>query len=84
MENLDPPPPKSKMGKWRVFCPSRGFILDLGGDVGLLFHFILSKIVAEILVHQTLSANSPGTMFDVCERSVSLVPRRCCSHYTRY
>ena len=28
------------------FCPSRGFILDLGGDGGLLFHFILSKIVA--------------------------------------
>ena len=28
------------------FCPSRGFTLDLGGgDGGLLFHFILSKIV---------------------------------------
>ena len=35
------------MGKWHV--SSRGFILDLvggGGDGGLLFHFILSKIVA--------------------------------------
>ena len=30
------------------FCPSRAFILDLGGDGGLLFHFILSKIVAKL------------------------------------
>ena len=33
-----------------AFCPSRGFILDLGGggragDGGLLFHFIQSKVV---------------------------------------
>ena len=28
------------------FCPLRAFILDLGGDGGLLFHFILSKIVS--------------------------------------
>ena len=48
MENLDPPPPqKIKDGKMARFCPSRGFILDLGGgDGGLLFHFILSKIAA--------------------------------------
>ena len=46
MENLDPPPPKIKDRKMARFCPSRGFILDLGGDGGLLFHFILSKIVA--------------------------------------
>ena len=48
MENLDPtPPPQIKDGKMARFCPSRGFILDLGGgDKGLLFHFILSKIVA--------------------------------------
>ena len=46
MENLDPtPPPQIKDGKMARFCPSRGFILDLG-DGGLLFHFILSKIVA--------------------------------------
>ena len=50
MENLDPPPPpppKIKDGKIALFCPSRGFILDLsgGGMGGLLFHFILSKIV---------------------------------------
>jgi len=46
MENLDPPTPNQG---WEngAFCPSRGFILDLGGgDGGLLFHFILSKIVA--------------------------------------
>ena len=48
MENLDPPPPppQIKDGKIARFCPSRAFILDLGGDGGLLFHFILSKIVA--------------------------------------
>ena len=30
-----------------AICPSRGFILDLGagGDGGLLFHFIQSKVV---------------------------------------
>ena len=46
MENLDPPPPhKIKDGKMARFCPSRGLILHLGGgDGGLLFHFILSKI----------------------------------------
>ena len=42
--------PQIKDGKVARFCPSRGFILDLGGggggDGGLLFHFILSKIVA--------------------------------------
>ena len=44
-----PPPPKIKDGKWPVLA--FGFILDLGGggrgreDGGLLFYFILSKIV---------------------------------------
>ena len=42
--------PQIKDGKVARFCPSRGFILDLegggGGKGGLLFHFILSKIVA--------------------------------------
>ena len=46
MENLDPPSPQIKDRKMARFCPSRYFILDLGGDGGLLFHFILSKIVA--------------------------------------
>ena len=45
METLDPPLPQIKDGKMARFCPSRGYILDLGGDGGLLFHFILSKIV---------------------------------------
>ena len=34
MENLDPPPPslpKIKDEKTALFCPSRGFVLDLGG-----------------------------------------------------
>ena len=52
MENLGlPSPPQVKDGKMARFHPSRGFILDLGGggggDGGLLFHFILSKIVAQ-------------------------------------
>ena len=49
MENLDPPsppPPQIKDGKMARFFPSRAFILDLeGGDGGLLFNFILTKIV---------------------------------------
>ena len=51
MENLNPHSPQIKEGKMARFCPSRGFILDLGGeggggDGGSLFHFTLSKIVA--------------------------------------
>ena len=33
------------------------------------------------LVHQTLSANRSGTMFDVCEGLVPVLCR-CCSYYT--
>ena len=46
---IDPPPhpPKSKMGKWRVFALREALSLIGGrGDGCLLFHFILSKIVA--------------------------------------
>ena len=41
-----PPPPllKSRMGKWRVFA-LRAALSLIWGDGGLLFHFILSKIV---------------------------------------
>ena len=49
MENLDPPPPPPTPNQGLengAFFPLRDFILDLGGgDGGLLFHFILSKIV---------------------------------------
>ena len=34
------------------------------------------------LLHQALSANNSGAMFDVCKR-LATVPGRCCSHYTR-
>ena len=44
MGNLDSPFPQIKDGKMARFGPSRAFILDWG-DGGLLFHFILSKIV---------------------------------------
>ena len=48
-----PLPPKSRMGKWHVFliCPSRGFILDLGGywgNGGLMFHFILHEVSRKV------------------------------------
>ena len=47
MENLDLPSPPSQIkdGKMARFCPSRGFILDLGGGWAFAVHFILSKIV---------------------------------------
>ena len=48
MENLDPPPllPQIKDGKMVRSCPSRGFILDLGGSALLLIcaRSILDKI----------------------------------------
>ena len=50
MENVGPPSPQIMDGKMARFCPLRGFILDFGGgegrgDGGLLFNFILSRIV---------------------------------------
>ena len=63
-KNKTPPPPspKSRMGKWRVLSPSRGFILDLergGGDGGLLFNFIFSKIVVCYTAVLVSSRNAP-------------------------
>ena len=61
MENLDPPPPPpalppiSRMGKGRFFALRAASSLIWGGG-GLLFHFILPKIVASKGVF--LSANS--------------------------
>ena len=44
-----PPPPKKKDGKNCPFGLLRGFVLiDLARGWGLLFHSILSKIVADI------------------------------------
>ena len=45
-KTLTPHPPKSKMGKWRVFAIQAASPLIWGGDGRLLFHFILPKIVA--------------------------------------
>ena len=42
-KTLTPPPPESKMEKWRVFALRAASSLIWGGW-GLLFHFILSKI----------------------------------------
>ena len=44
MENLPPPPSKSRMGKWRVLALRAASSL-IWGDGGLLFHSILSKII---------------------------------------
>ena len=46
-KSLTPPPPKSKMEKWRAFALRAASSLfgGGGGGGGLLFHFILSKIV---------------------------------------
>ena len=42
MENLDPPPPPQiKDGKMVCFCPSCGFICDLGGmGFAVPFYFV--------------------------------------------
>ena len=45
MEQQTPIPPKSRMGKWHVFSLRAPSSL-IWGDGGLLFHLILSKIVA--------------------------------------
>ena len=45
MENLDHLPLPLPNQEWRVWL-LQGFILDFGGDGGLLFRFILSKIVS--------------------------------------
>ena len=64
-KTLTPPPPKSKMGKWRVLTFARlhpwfgGWGVG-GGDAGLLFHFILSKIV----VFKSLNNLSPSYLGD--------------------
>ena len=49
-----PPPPKSWMGKWRVLAFARLHPL-FEGDGGLLFHFILSKIVPLLTTVNALS-----------------------------
>ena len=41
MENLEPSSPQIKDGKMARFCPSRGFILDLGGwGFAVPFYFV--------------------------------------------
>ena len=59
MENLDPHPlpPKSRMGKWRVFALRAASSL-IWGDGGLLFHFILSKIVGVFNSIKALTAQA--------------------------
>ena len=59
MENLDPSPspPKSMMGKWRVFALRAASSL-IWGDGGLLFYFILSKIVEAALCIKLCSKSS--------------------------
>ena len=52
-----PLPPQSKMGKWRVFALRAASSLIWGrggGRWGLLFNFILSKIVSNLNVFEPL------------------------------
>ena len=76
MEILDLPSPQIKDGKMARFCPSRRFILDFGGGggggEGLLFHFILSKIVACI--------QTPPFLKRKWEREISFLKRGAAVH----
>ena len=55
MENLDPPPsPKIKDGKMARFCPSRGFILDLGG-MGFAVPFYFVQDCSKLRLHCRLA-----------------------------
>ena len=47
MENLDPPSPPNQGWENGAFLPFARLHPWFGGDGGLLFHFILSKIVAQ-------------------------------------
>ena len=69
MENLDPPPPppQIKDGKMARFCPSRGFILDLGGGWGFAvpFYFVqdCSQIGAVFIIKRPV-------MFELTDRRI--------------
>ena len=59
MENLDPPPPppQIKDGKMARFCPSRRFILDLGGwGFAVPFYFVqdCSQIAAAFIIKRSV------------------------------
>ena len=76
MENLDPPPPpplhpKSRVEKWRGFALRAASSLIWGGDGGLLFHFILSKIVAALHLHNNLLITDYGLRSLSCSVSRS-------------
>ena len=63
MENLDPPLPlQIKDGKMERFCPSCGFILDLGGKGICCSIFILSKIVVKLNFATPLDFKLPKSL----------------------
>ena len=68
-----PPHPQIKDGKMARFCPSLGFILDLGGggDGGLLFHFILSKIAILDKINGKPSEGCHQAYYSVQHRNVN-------------
>ena len=61
MENLDPPPPPQikdgKMARFLPFARFHGFILDLGGDGGLLFHFLFVQDSSKLRLQASLPWN---------------------------
>ena len=60
MENLDPPPPSPPNQGWEngAFLPFARLHPWFGGDGGLLFHFILSKIVEATIYLKLCSKSS--------------------------
>ena len=62
MENLDPSSPRIKDGKMARFCPSRGFVLDLGGGGrgwGFAVPFYFVQDCSPIVSHEHQRASIP-------------------------
>ena len=55
MENLDPPSPQIKDRKMARFCPSRHFILDLGGGWGFAVPFYFVQDCSKLRLHCRLA-----------------------------
>ena len=65
MENLDPPSPPNQGWENGAFLPFARLHPWFGGDGGLLFHFILSKIVVTTYVRTKLE---PCIPFNLCKK----------------
>ena len=71
MENLDPPLPQIKDGKMARFCPSHGFILNLGGW-GFAVPFYFVQDCRALNTHRITSCHvSSGGQESKCQVDVS-------------